>query len=113
MPNLTAARVKSENRPGRHGDGDGLFLVVSASGSKSWVCRVQKFGRRHDFDLGSASKVPLTRARDLARETRVWVEAGLDPRYELRKAAGIPTFSEAAGKVFACHSKGWRNAKHS
>lgn len=48
----------------------------------------------------------------MARETRIWVEAGLDPRYERRKAAGIPTFSEAAGKVFASHSKGWRNVKH-
>jgi hypothetical protein len=73
MPNLTAARVKSEDRPGRHGDGGGLFLVVSASGSKSWVCRVQKFGRRHDYGLGSASKVPLTRARSWrARRVSGW-----------------------------------------
>ena len=112
MGNLNAARVKSEMRPGRYGDGDGLFLVVTASGSKSWVCRAQKHGKRYDFGLGGVSKVPLARARELARQTRIWVEAGRDPRYERKKAAGIPNFSDAATKVFASHSKNWRNAKH-
>ncbi|MES2172524.1 MAG: Arm DNA-binding domain-containing protein [Pseudomonadota bacterium] len=35
---------------------------------KSWVCRVQKHGRRRDIGLGSASKVTLSVARDRARE---------------------------------------------
>ncbi|WP_245978637.1 phage integrase central domain-containing protein [Aurantiacibacter xanthus] len=37
---------------------------------------------------------------------------GLDPVFERRKAAGIPTFREAAAKVLAQHRKTWRNAKH-
>jgi len=99
-------------QPGRYGDGDGLFLVVTASGSKSWVCRVQKHGKRYDFGLGGVSKALLARARELVRQARIWVEAGLAPRYERKNAAGIPTFSDAAAKVFASHSKNWRNAKH-
>ncbi len=112
MGKLSATAVKRATRPGRLGDGDGLFLIVQPSGSKSWVCRVQKNGRRRDFGLGSASKVSLALARERAREIRAWVEMGLDPIFERRKAGGIPTFREAAARVLAAHRKTWRNEKH-
>ena len=112
MGKLSAAAVKAARQPGRIGDGEGLFLVVGPKGSKSWMCRVQKFGRRRDFGLGSVSKVPLGLARERAREIRTWVELGLDPLLERRKAAGIPTFREATAKVYAAHCKTWKNGKH-
>lgn len=99
-------------KPGRVGDGDGLFLVVKEGGAKSWVCRVQRHGNRRDFGLGSASKVSLAVARDRAREVRAWIELGLDPVFERRKMLGFPTFREAAAKVLAASKKSWRNAKH-
>jgi integrase len=40
------------------------------------------------------------------------MEEGLDPVFERRKAAGIPTFKEATKKVVALHRKTWRNEKH-
>lgn len=112
MGKLSVTGVKAATRPGRFGDGDGLFLVVGTTGSKSWVCRVQKHGRRRDIGLGSASKVTLSVARDRAREVRTWVELGLDPIFEKRKAGGVPTFREATAKVFAANRKTWRNEKH-
>ena len=36
MAKLTALQVKSVSDPGRHGDGDGLYLNVAPSDSKSW-----------------------------------------------------------------------------
>ncbi|MBC9033059.1 integrase arm-type DNA-binding domain-containing protein [Sphingomonas sp. JC676] len=65
-----ATAVKAARRPGRLGDGEGLFLVVSVTGGKSWVCRVQKNGRRRDIGLGSAGKVSLAIARKRAAEPR-------------------------------------------
>lgn len=112
MGRLSASAVKSANRPGRLGDGEGLFLVVKAGGAKSWVCRVQKAGRRRDFGLGSAAKVSLASARERAREVRSWMELGLDPAFERKKALGIPTFREAAAKVLAAQRKSWKNKKH-
>ncbi|MBL0923873.1 MAG: tyrosine-type recombinase/integrase [Sphingomonadaceae bacterium] len=112
MRRLSASAVKTAKQPGRVGDGDGLFLLVKASGAKSWVCRVQRLGRRRDFGLGSANTVSLAVARERAREVRSWVALGLDPVFERRKARGIPTFREAAAKVLAAQKKGWRNAKH-
>lgn len=112
MGKLSATAVKAASRPGRIGDGDGLFLIVQPGGTKSWVCRVQKNGIRRDFGLGSASKVTLAQARDRAREVRTWMELGLDPLFERKKAQGIPTFKEATAKVLAAHRKTWRNEKH-
>lgn len=112
MGKLSATGVKAASRPGRIGDGDGLFLIVQPSGTKSWVCRVQKNGNRRDFGLGSASKVTLAQARERAREIRTWMELGLDPLFERRKAQGIPTFKEATARVLVAHRKAWRNEKH-
>jgi len=61
MSSLTAARVKSECRTGRHPDGDGLNLVIWPSGSNSWVSRVQKDDGRSDFGPGGTGKVSLAK----------------------------------------------------
>ena len=112
MGRLTATAIKAANAPGRYGDGDGLFLLIGRTGSKSWMVRVQKDGRRRDIGLGSAAKVTLALARDRARTVRSQVEAGIDPVAERRKAAGIPTFRESAAIVHAEHKHGWKNGKH-
>lgn len=112
MGKLTASSVKAANQPGRYGDGDGLALLVGKSGGKSWMVRIQKDGRRRDIGLGSAAKVPLKLARERAALVRMQVEEGIDPIAERRKAAGIPTFREAAALVHAEHEKGWKNGKH-
>lgn len=112
MGRLSATSVRAANVPGRYGDGDGLFLLVGKSGGKSWMVRVQKDGRRRDIGLGSASKVSLALARERARLTRSQIEAGIDPVAERRRAAGIPTFREAAAAVHAEHKASWKNGKH-
>jgi integrase len=114
MGKLTATSAKAAMKtPGRYGDGDGLFLLVGkGGGSASWVLRVQKRGRRRDIGLGSAKKVSLSRARDLADIARAQVEAGIDPVAERRKAQGIPTFRKAAELVRDEHKRNWRNGKH-
>lgn len=109
---LTATAVKAANEPGRYGDGDGLFLLIGKRGGKSWMVRVQKDGRRRDIGLGSVAKVPLKLARERAALVRSQVEVGIDPVAERRKAAGIPTFREAAASVHAEHKASWKNGKH-
>lgn len=112
MGKLTATAVKAAKSTGRYGDGDGLFLLVGPTGARSWIVRVQKGGKRRDIGVGSAAKVPLALARERAATVRSQVEAGIDPIAERRKAAGIPTFREAAALVHAEAKGGWRNGKH-
>lgn len=112
MSKLTATKVRAINKAGRYGDGDGLHLFVSKTGAKSWVVRCQKNGRRRDIGLGSVKKVSLADARKRAANVRIQIEAGIDPVLERSKAAGIPTFKEAAALVFAESTASWSNGKH-
>jgi len=64
MGRLTALQVKSFREPGRYPDGDGLFLLVGVTGTKSWMLRIQVAGRRRDLGLGSLNGRSLAQARD-------------------------------------------------
>lgn len=110
MGKLTARTVQTLSDPGRYGDGDGLYLLISRGGTKSWVLRVMLNGRRRDFGLGSTKLISLAKARDLAREFRVQARDGIDPTVVRRLS--IPTFSEVAREVHSNLTPSWRNKKH-
>ncbi|WP_210184004.1 tyrosine-type recombinase/integrase [Filomicrobium insigne] len=93
---LSAAFVRSAKKPGRYGDGNGLYLLVGPSGAKSWMQRIVIRGRRHDLGLGSVALVTLAQARDIALDNRRIARSGGDPMAERRKARQMPTFAEAA-----------------
>jgi len=112
MGKLNPIQLKSNMKPGRYMDGDGLMLDVKPSGSKSWVVRLQAGGKRRDYGLGSFKDVGLSEARDLAREYRKKLRQGVDPIADRRKVSVVPSFAEAAATVHEEHKRGWRNGKH-
>jgi hypothetical protein len=57
MTKLTAASVRNAG-PGRHHDGNGLYLYVQPGGARSWVLRIQADGKRRDIGLGAADLSP-------------------------------------------------------
>jgi integrase len=124
---LLTVRKIANARPGRHSDGNGLYLLVKPSGAKSWVLRVQHNGRRRDFGLGTAitglinvdvplekrRSLTLAQAREKARIGRELARAGLNPSAIWRaKEEKTPSFKEAAEEYHRQVSKGWRNGKH-
>ena len=66
---LTAPAVRSLG-PGRHADGNGLYLEVDDTGARRWLLRTLVHGRRRDLGLGGASVVSLAEARELAAQLR-------------------------------------------
>lgn len=97
---------------GWHCDGNGLYLVVQPTGSKSWIQRITIHGRRREIGLGGLSAVSLKEARAQAAGNLQVARKGGDPLAEKRRARGIPTFSVAATEVMRQKGSGWRNAKH-
>ena len=112
MGKLTPLGVKNA-KPGRHSDGQGLYLLAKPSGSKSWVLRVQVDGVRRDYGLGSFEILSLAEARDKAREGRKLAKSGISPSAEWKRARRVvPTFKVAATEYHQQVKKGWRNGKH-
>ncbi len=103
---------------GRHGDGNGLYLVVDPSGARRWIVRVTVKGQKNkmgaplrtDFGLGGADVVTLHQARDRALEYRRMAKQGLNPRFNAQRE--IPTFEEIAQQVHIDRMPTWKNAKH-
>lgn len=112
MGKLTVKTVAALRKPGMHGDGDGLYLLVSKTGVRSWICRVTIHGKRKEIGLGAVDLVGLAEARSKSLEIRKLAKAGIDPLAEKRKLRGIPSFAEAAKAVHAEHLPTWKNKKH-
>ena len=108
---LSAAFVRSAP-PGRHADGNGLYLFVQPTGTRSWVQRLVIRGRRREMGLGAAGLVSLAEAREQALANRKLARSGGDPLSENRRAERVPTFAEAAGRVLEQKRGGWRGRWH-
>jgi integrase len=109
-------RAAATSKPGRHGDGGGLWLVVSKSGARKWVYRFTFGGKVTEMGLGSAAVMSLAQARDKASTARKVLAAGQNPIEARRKAtkieAGKPTFGVIAKAFIAAKEGEWRNEKH-
>lgn len=117
---LSARTVQALTEPGRHADGDGLYLVVDEGGGKRWVYLFRLAGKRREMGLGPLRMVSLAQARDLAGKARAMAAQGLDP-VAARQAAlpspepaprAAPTFAAIADAFMDARAGEWRNAKH-
>lgn len=107
MGKLSALGVKNA-KPGRHGDGEGLYLLVSTTGAKSWMIRVQRDGVRRDIGLGSLASLSLADARVKATALRKYALNGGDPIEERdRDRRPTPTFKEAVKATHEALQAGW------
>lgn len=115
-------------KPGRHSDGNGLYLLVKPTGSKSWVLRVQHNGNRQDFGIGGftaeainadiplhkRSTLTLNEAREKARIGRELAKAGINPQQHWRQDVEreAHTFRAVAEECHRQSKKSWKNGKH-
>lgn len=120
---LNARQVATIAKPGRHGDGGGLYLVVDASGARRWLYLFRwkadptqpGKGKLRELGLGSARDVSLASAREAAAKAREMVRAGVDPIAAKRRSpatALAPTFGAVAEAHIAAMVPAWRNSKH-
>src|SRR4051794_11664069 len=117
---LSSVKVRTEVRPGIYGDGGGLWLHISPTGSKSWLFRFMLDGRAREMGIGPVHTIGLAEARERAMAARKLLLDGIDPieaKHAERdarrlKAATAVTFKGCAAKYIASNKAGWRNAKH-
>lgn len=113
---LNVKLVASLTKPGRHGDGNGLYLNISAGGSKSWVYIFGWRRKKYEMGLGGLADVSLAQARELAADARSLVKKDRNPILE-RKLGGLkrettPTFGDYYKRYLSSIEKSWKNDKH-
>ncbi|UIN23497.1 tyrosine-type recombinase/integrase [Herbaspirillum frisingense] len=109
-----------KKEPGYYCDGDGLYLQVSKSGSKSWVLRYRLNGKSREMGLGSLTVFSLAEARERCRMYRQMLVDGVDPissrqaarEQNIQATANRRTFAECALEYQRLHADGWKNVKH-
>ena len=92
MGSFTAKKVQSlirEAKPGRYGDGNGLYLMIPKAGAVYWMCRYTFAGKRRGMTLGKYSQLSLAEAREQVVETQKAIRNGTDPLAERRRAEQI------------------------
>ena len=135
LPQLTA-RFIQHAKPGTYCDGNGLYLIVGATGWRAWMLRVQVRHRRREIGLGAVQlqsfdeggighdipieqkrQLTLAEAREMAARLRNVAKAGRDPVEERRRARNLdtklpPSFKQAAIATHEAQKHGWseRNA---
>ena len=109
---LTVLRIKKLSEPGLYGDGRGLWLQVSPSGSRSWLFRYMLRGKARAMGLGPVHAVSLAEARDKAREARALLVKKIDPLAQRASEIVSETFETCATRYIDTHESTWKNEKH-
>jgi hypothetical protein len=83
LKRLTARTVAAMKKPGRHADGQNLYLTISNPAtspggglSKRWTFMYSFAGRQREAGFGSAATVTLAEARERAAEWRSLLAKG-------------------------------------
>lgn len=114
---LTERKVRMAS-PGRHADGNGLYLVAETSGAKRWIVRVHVKNqltsagttKRSELGIGNTTLVSLAEARETAIQYQKLAKKGIDPRSLGNEVA--PNFETVARGFYEVHKQTLSNPKH-
>ena len=85
---LTATAVKNA-KPGKHTDGEGMYLLVTEAGRKYWRFDYRFLGKYKTLALGVFPDTTLAMARSKRAEARTLLASDQDPSVTKRKAKAI------------------------
>jgi integrase len=118
---LSARKVETIEKPGRHSDGGGLYLAIDTGerARRAWVFmyRERGTGRRKELGLGAAkgpnrAGLTLADARTKAAEARKMLALGKDPKKERDVARGCDeTFGVCADAYIKTIVPGFKSQK--
>jgi integrase len=122
MGKLTRDAIdKLIDRPGRHGDGDGLYFRAIGERRAYWVYRYRAARKEREISIGPYPELSLAEARiKHAAFRKIVVVDKRDPLADKRaakasasnaSAAAKPTFGECADHHIAAHESSWRSPK--
>lgn len=112
---LSARSVATLTTPGRHSDGNGLYLVIDLSGARRWLFLFRWQGKLKEMGLGGVSTTSLAEARVAASAARKLAASGTNPiaaKKAAARAKAPQTFGEFADEMLLSILPGYKNARH-
>jgi integrase len=120
---LSAKQVEKlikAGEPGKHRDGQGLFLHIREDGSAQWYYRFDLNRRETAISLGPTPPVTLAQAREHHYAAWQLKSAGINPKHhrdakrqaEQAAALKLTTVRQVMTLYLAKHESKWSNAKH-
>lgn len=91
-------------------DGNGLIVLLHPNGSKYFQLRYTIHGKEKTLQLGRYGDLTLTEARELARDNRKLVKAGVDPVQHRRIHEA--TLADKASFIFEAIATEWLSSKN-
>ncbi|MDR2837413.1 MAG: integrase arm-type DNA-binding domain-containing protein, partial [Azonexus sp.] len=85
LTDMMVRQVKAAAKPFVIADFDGLYLHVSAIGTKAWHFKYTWVGRRAQLSLGSYPEISLREARELRDQARAQVAKGVNPHLDRKQ----------------------------
>lgn len=102
---LSDTRAKTVKAPGKYADGEGLYLEVTAKGSKLWRLKYRLAGMEKSLSIGPYPAIGLAQARDAKNQARKLIAQGVDPS-AAKQAAKARKALDAAQTIESC-AKAW------
>lgn len=102
---LTDTKLRSLHQPGKHSDGGGLFLNVTAAGGRYWRMKYRFAGKEKLLAFGVYPEVSLKEARERRDAARRLLDQGEDPG-ALRKVAKARAVHESIN-TFETVTRDW------
>jgi len=87
-------RAKPGPKPIKMYDGEGLYMLISPSGSRLWRMKYRYGGKEKLLSLGKYPEISLKAARDLRYQARKLLDDGQDPSY-VKQQRRFNAFQEA------------------
>jgi integrase len=98
LSDAKARNAKPKTKPYKIADGEGLFLLITPSGSKYWRMRYFFAGKEKLLALGVYPQVTLADARERRAQARKVLAAGNDPG-EVKKEAKRVTILKSSNSL--------------
>jgi hypothetical protein len=85
LSDLTVRQAKAAEKAYSLPDADGLGLVVTPAGGKSWHLRYYWLGKQKRISLGNYPEIGLREARTLRDEARALMGKGINPHTDRKQ----------------------------
>jgi NADH dehydrogenase/NADH:ubiquinone oxidoreductase subunit G len=102
---LTDAKLRTLKTQGKHFDGGGLYLELTATGGRYWRLKYRHGGKEKRLAFGVYPAVSLKEARERREQARKLIERGEDPG-AVKKAAKVQAATEARN-TFEAVAREW------